>query len=492
MLDFDPDSVPLLSGHFIDGALVTGEGEGLEVRRASDGKIYAQVPLASAAIVDRAVASADMAFRSSGWTTCAPRERARLLRRWADLIDQHRDELARLESVGSTRLISETHAGDVPATAETIRFFAELADKVGGEVAATQSDLVGLVIREPIGVVAAISPWNFPLSLSAWKIAPALAAGNAVVLKPSELTPFSVMRLAELAIEAGLPPGIFNIVQGDGPVTGDALCRHPLVGKITFTGSSRTGAQIMATSAMTGIKPVTLELGGKSPQVVFSDVPDRDKLARLIARSFLGNAGQVCVAGSRLVVQRTIADELVERIAALAAEVKPGPTWRAATTFSPIISGRQAARIDAIVGATLSAGAEAVIGAGRLPVDHGGIYYRPTILRSVGAGMPAVEEEIFGPVLTVQTFETEEEALALAEHPTYGLNAGLHTADLNRAMRCIRKLQAGTIWVNRYGRSGDFILPTGGYKQSGIGKDLGREAFEASLKSKTVLMDISA
>lgn len=492
MLDFDPDSVPLLSGHFIDGSLVVGDGEGLEVRRASDGKIYAQVPVASTETVDRAVASADRAFRTSGWATCAPRERARLLQRWADLIDQHRDELARLESAGSTRLISETHAGDVPATAETIRFFAELADKVGGEVAATQADLVGLIIREPIGVVAAISPWNFPLSLSAWKIAPALAAGNAVVLKPSELTPFSVMRLAELAIEAGLPPGIFNIVQGNGPVTGDALCRHPLIGKITFTGSSRTGAQIMATGAMTGIKPVTLELGGKSPQIVFADVPDRDKLARVIARSFIGNAGQVCVSGSRLVIQRAVADELVERIAAIATKVKPGPTWQSATTFSPIISERQAARIDSIVGATLSAGAEAVIGVGRLPVEHGGIYYRPTILCSVGAGMPAVEEEIFGPVLTVQTFETEEEALALAEHPTYGLNAGLHTADLNRAMRCIRRLQAGTIWVNRYGRSGDFILPTGGYKQSGIGKDLGREAFEASLKSKTVLMDISA
>ncbi|HMR33494.1 MAG TPA: aldehyde dehydrogenase family protein [Geminicoccaceae bacterium] len=492
MLDFDPDSVPVRSGHFIDGALVADEAERLEVRRASDGRIYAEIPTASATVVDHAVASADRAFRTSGWTRCAPRDRARLLRCWADLVDEHRDELSRLESAGSTRPISETHAGDVPATAETIRFFAELADKVGGEVAATKADHLGLVIREPIGVVAAISPWNFPISLSAWKIAPALAAGNAVVLKPSELTPFSVMRLAELAIAAGLPPGILNIVQGNGPETGDALCRHPLIGKITFTGSSRTGAQIMAASAMTGVKPVTLELGGKSPQIVFADVPDLDKLARLIARSFLGNAGQVCVAGTRLIVHRSIEAPLVERIAAVARDVKPGPTWCSTTTFSPIISERQAGRIDSIVGASLAAGAEAVIGAGRLPVDHGGIYYRPTILRSVRTGTPAVEEEIFGPVLTVQSFETEEEALSLADHAVYGLNAGLHTADLNRALRCVRRLQAGTIWVNRYGRSGDFILPTGGYKQSGIGKDLGREAFEANLKSKTVLMDISA
>ncbi len=492
MLDFDPDTVPAPSGHFIDGALVPGEGERLEVRRASDGRIYADIPVASAETVDRAVRSADLAFRTSGWAISAPRDRARLLGRWADLIDAHRDELARLESVGSTRPIAETRVGDIPATAETIRFFAELADKVSGEVAATRADHLGMVIREPIGVVAAITPWNFPISLSAWKIAPALAAGNAVVLKPSELTPFSVMRLAELAVEAGLPPGILNVVQGAGRETGDALCRHPLVGKITFTGSSRTGAEIMAAGAMSGVKPVTLELGGKSPQVVFADAPDLDRLARLIARSFIGNAGQVCVAGTRLIVHRSIEAALTGRIAAAAAEVKAGPTWRADTSFSPIISERQGARIEAIVGASVAAGAEVVTGGGRLPADHGGVYYQPTILASVSAETPAVVEEVFGPVLTVQSFETEEEALGLADHPVYGLAAGIHTADLNRALRAVRRLQAGTVWVNRYGRSGDFILPTGGYKQSGIGKDLGREAFEANLKSKTVLMDLSA
>lgn len=482
-------------GLFIGGKRIETPGS-YPLVDPSSGREFARAAQAGAKEVDTAVAAARAALEGP-WGRMRPHEREGCMLRLADLMEAHGRELSEIETLCSGRLLGNTLGVDVQYSAHVLRYMAGWASKISGETKrisvpyVPQGDLIGMTLREPVGVVAAIVPWNVALGIAVWKIAPALAAGNAVVLKPSELTPFSVMRLAELAIAAGLPPGIFNIAQGDGPVTGDALCRHPLVGKITFTGSSRTGAQIMAAGALAGIKPVTLELGGKSPQIVFADVPDLDKLARLIARSFLGNAGQVCVAGSRLVVQRAIEAELVERIAAIAGEVRPGPTWRTATTFSPIISERQAARIDSIVGASRSAGAEAVIGVGRLPVEHGGIYYRPTILRSVRAGMPAVDEEIFGPVLTVQAFETEEEALSLADHPVYGLNAGLHTADLNRAVRCIRQLQAGTIWVNRYGRSGDFILPTGGYKQSGIGKDLGREAFEANLKSKTVLMHIS-
>ncbi|TSD88773.1 aldehyde dehydrogenase [Mycobacterium sp. KBS0706] len=489
MLDFDPTAVAIPAGHFIDGRVVAGQGVAIAVRRPSDSALYADLPVASADLVDGAVSNAAEAQRRTDWASRAPRERARVLRRFADLIEARAEELGRLEALGSTRPIAQALAVDVASTAEGFRFFAEYADKLGGEVAATRSDSLGLVISEPYGVVAAITPWNFPLSMASWKAGPALAAGNAIVLKPSELTPFSTVLLAQLAVEAGVPPGIFNVVQGTGAVTGDALCRHPLVGKISFTGSTRTGAAIMAASAASGAKPVTLELGGKSPQLVFADTPSVDRTARQVAAAILGNAGQVCVAGSRLIVQRRLRDEMVERLTALFAEVRPGPTWRQDTSFSPIISTPQADRIDGIVRRSLAAGARAVTGGRRLAAIQDGAFYEPTILTDVTDDMPAVREEIFGPVLTVQAFDDEEEGLALADHPDYGLAAGVHTADLGRAMRAVRRLQAGTVWVNRYGRTADFILPTGGYKRSGIGKDLGRQAVEANLRHKSVLIE---
>jgi aldehyde dehydrogenase (NAD+) len=347
------------------------------------------------------------------------------------------------------------------------------------------------VIAEPIGVVGAIAPWNLPLVMASWKCAPALAAGNAVVLKPSELTPFSALRLAELAVAAGVPAGIFNVVNGLGHTTGDAIARHPGIGKVTFTGSTRTGAQIMSTCAMSGPKPVTLELGGKSPQIVFDDIDDVDRVAEVIARAILLNAGQVCVAGSRLLVQRKIADQLLDRIVALALRVKVGPTWSADTNFPPIISGAQAERIAAIVDRTLGAGASALVG-GRFRGDpQQGAFYEPTVLVGVDAAMEAVREEIFGPVMTVQRFDDEEEAFALANDSKYGLAAGVYTSNVNRALRAVRWLQAGTVWVNRYGRSSDFIIPTGGYKQSGIGKDLGKQAYESNLRYKSALIAIA-
>jgi aldehyde dehydrogenase (NAD+) len=336
-------------------------------------------------------------------------------------------------------------------------------------------------------VVAAIAPWNFPITQAITKIAPALAAGNAVVLKPSEMTPFSAVALAELAIQAGIPSGILNIVQGTGAVTGDLLCRHPLVGKISFTGSTRTGEAIMVASAQSGIKPVTLELGGKSPQLVFADVADLDRVAQAIAASLLNNAGQVCVAGSRLIVQRSIEAPLLERIIAQTKAIRPGPTWAASTSYSPIISHPQMARIDGIVRRAIDGGASALAGGGPLDTASGGAYYQPTILSGVVAGSEAVREEIFGPVLTVQGFDDEDEGLALTDH-RYGLAAGVYTSDISRALRARRRIQAGTIWVNRYGRSADFIIPTGGYNHSGIGKDLGRQAVEANLRHKSTLI----
>ncbi|MFV3130995.1 aldehyde dehydrogenase family protein [Niveispirillum sp. KHB5.9] len=490
MSAFDPDSLILPAGsNFIAGRRVAGVGAEIAVRRPSDGREYATLDSAGHAQVDEAVRDAQRAYKGSGWAKADPRQRMRVLRRWADLLDAHMEELAVLEAVGSTRTIAECKAWDISYAAECIRFYAEFADKVGGEVAATTPDKLGLTITEPYGVVAAVAPWNLPIVMAVWKIAPAVAAGNSIVLKPSEMTPFSIVRVAELAIEAGLPPGIFNIVQGDGRSVGDTLCRHPLVAKVTFTGSTRTGAAIMTACAETGPKPVTLELGGKSPQLVFADCPDLDKTAAIVARAITLNAGQVCVAGSRLIVQDSVADRVVDLITKRFQALHAAPTWDARSSLSPIISHPQLDRIAGIVGRTVAGGAQLVTGGGRAAGPQDGSYFQPTILAGLDGNAEAVREEIFGPVLTVQTFTDEEQAFMLANDTEYGLAAGVHTGDVARALRAVRGLEAGTVWVNRYGRSNDFMLPTGGFKRSGIGKDLGREAYMANLKVKTALVE---
>ncbi len=486
---FDPASVQPQGYHFIHGQRVNGSNP-ITVYRPSDNVAYAEIPDADADMVNRAVESAQQALKDSGWATRAPRERARVLRRWADLIDAHVQELGRLEAISSTRPVKDAIGWDVPFTAEGIRFYAEFADKHGGDIAATQSNQLGMILAEPIGIVGAIAPWNFPLVMASWKCAPALSAGNAVVLKPSEMTPFSVIRLAELAVEAGLPAGLFNIVTGLGHTTGDALVRHPDIGKVTFTGSTRTGAAIMSACALTGPKPVTLELGGKSPQIVFGDIDNIDTVAATLARALLTNAGQVCVAGTRLLIQENIAEPLLEKIAQHAQHVKAGPTWDEDTSYSPIISQGQAQGIATKVQESLNAGAHAFIGGGFIGNPEQGAYFQPTLLTQVEQKMAAVQEEIFGPVATVQTYKDEEEAFALANDSRYGLAAGVYTSNINRGLRAMRKLQAGTVWINRYGRSADFIMPTGGFKQSGIGKDLGRQAYEANLRHKSVLIGI--
>ena len=315
-LDFDPSTILLPQGHFIGGASYLTDESQIPVYRPSDGQLLGYVPDASAATVDHAVSNALEAWKTSGWATKPPRERAKVLTRWAELIDRNAVNLAQLEAVSSTRPVAEAYASDVPFTAEAIRFFAELADKLGGDFAATRRDSVGFVASEPYGVIGAITPWNFPLSMCSWKCGPALAAGNAVVLKPSELTPFSTLRLAELAIEAGMPPGIFNVVNGHGATTGTALTRHRDISKVSFTGSTRTGAAIMSDAALHGTKPVTLELGGKSPQLVFERVPNLAHTASCIARGFTSNGGQACVAGTRLIVHESIAEPLHRRGAA--------------------------------------------------------------------------------------------------------------------------------------------------------------------------------
>lgn len=488
MLSFDPNSVKIPQGNFIDGKSRYLTGDVIPVRRPSDGKIYAELAEASTEDVDRAVQSAHDAFLNSGWKSCSPRERGAVMRRWADLI-QNDLYLAQLEAVGSTRPISDVIHHEVPFTAEAIRFYAECADKYSGDLFPTRDSSLGLLIPEPYGVIAAIAPWNFPLTTASWKLGPALAAGNTIVLKPSELTPFSTVRLAELAIQAGMPAGVFNVVQGRGGITGNALVTHPLVRKVSFTGSTATGAHIMSAAAHHGTKPVTLELGGKSPQLVFDDAGDIDVLAMRLLRGFTANGGQACVAGTRLIVQTGIAEPLLSKLVDLCKGFQPGMTWNEQTRYAPMIDEKQGLKVQSIVSAAKNQGAEVLVGGERFPDTGDGWYWKPTLLSGVSSDNPAVEQEIFGPVLTIQTFEDEDEGLALASHASYGLCAGLHTLSLPRALHAIRSIDAGTVWVNRYTRTGDFIIPTGGFMSSGIGKDLGRQAFEACHRHKSVLID---
>ena len=485
-LSFDPATVDLPLRHHIGGEFVAADA-GIEVRRPSDGAVHGACPVADATIVDRAVEAAREALRQSGWASARPRERVRALHAWADLIMREAERLGRLESVASTRPIAQSITGDVAITAEQIRFFAEFADKEGGDLVPTAADKLGFVQDEPHGVVGAITPWNFPVSMAGWKLGPALAAGNAVVLKPSEMTPHSALMLAELAVKAGLPKGLVNIVLGDGATTGSAITAHPGIAKVSFTGSTAAGAAIMANVARTGIKPMTLELGGKSPQMVFGDA-DLELAAECVARGILANAGQVCVAGSRLLVEAPVADEIVDRIRKRFGEIAAGPTWHESTSYSPIVSERQLARIDMIVTAAKEHGAEVLTGGSR--IDRPGYFYQPTLLANVDERSPAVTEEIFGPVLSVQRFDTEEEAVGLANRSSYGLCSGVYTRDLSRAVRMSRAMEAGTVWVNRYGRSMDHILPTGGFKGSGLGKDLGRQVYRENRRTKSVLIDL--
>lgn len=489
---FDPDALGLPNGHFIGGVACAERGGGarMAVLRPSDRKAAGDIPVADAELVDRAVRAASAALKDSGWADLAPRERARVLRRWADLIDANRETLCRLEAVVSTRIVGEVRARDVKVCAEVLRYFAEWADKVDGQVTPSPGNALSLVLHEPYGVVGAIVPWNFPLILASWKFAPALAAGNAVVLKPSELTPYSILLVARLAIEAGLPPGLFNVIQGDG-ATGAALVRHPDVAMVTFTGSTATGARILQDVAPS-MKPVTLELGGKGPQLVFADAGSLERIAELVTRGFTINAGQACYAGTRLVVQRSIKDRLLDLILARTAHLTPGATWDSATTLAPVANERQRDRIAAIVSGAVAGGATALTGGGVVEAPVGGCFYGATVLDGVTTGSPAFLEEIFGPVLAVQTFDEEEEGLALADHPTYGLTASVFTGSIDRALRAVRAIQSGTVWVNNYGRGDDMTLPFGGYKRSGLGREMGRIGYEKYLKTKAVWIQFDA
>ena len=456
-------------------------GNTLEVVNPATEETLAEVQSASEVDVAQAVASARTCFESDEWRGLTARKRGEVLYRAGQLLVERRNDIAKLETLQNGKPLFESKI-DVTMTAETLKYYGGWADKLSGDVLpASTGDLV-YTTREPLGVVGAIVPWNFPLNLASWKVAPALAAGCTVVLKPAPETPLTALALAELLQDAGLPPGAFNVVAGDGPTTGAALVQHPDVDKIAFTGSTEVGKQVMRNAAST-VKRVTLELGGKSPNIIFGDA-DLDAAVRGAINGIFYGKGEVCAAGSRLLVQQSVHAEVVEQLASRAAKMVPGDPFLKTTRLGAIVSKRQHDRVLSYVAAGKKE-AELIAGGNAVQVDGKGYFVEATVFDGAKPGMKIVDEEIFGPVLSVLSFDDDDEAVALANETRYGLAAGIWTSDIGRAFRVARAIRAGTVWVNTYNLY-DPAAPFGGFKASGFGRDLGREALDGYTDTKTV------
>ena len=433
--------------------------------------------------VDRAVKAARKAFESGPWPAMRPAERQRLLWKLGDLILEHADELARLETLDNGKPIFESRQVDIPMVANCFHYFAGWATKLAGETLPVNPAFFTYTLREPLGVVGAIIPWNFPMIMVGWKAAPALATGNCVVLKPAELTPLTAIRIGELALEAGLPPGVFNVVPGKGSVAGEALVAHPGVDKITFTGSTEVGRHIMKKCA-DGMKKVTLELGGKSPNIVFADA-DLDAAVRGAANGIFYGKGEVCAAGSRLLVEASIHDALVAKLAERSAKIQPGDPLDPKTRLGALVSAAQMNKVLGYVDTGTREGAKLVAGGKRAPVQGKGYFVQATVLDQVENRMTVAQEEIFGPVLSVIRFEGVDDAVRKANDVVYGLAAGIWSRDVKNAHAVARRLQAGTVWINAYNFY-DAGMPFGGYKASGFGRDLGPDCLREYTQVKSV------
>jgi gamma-glutamyl-gamma-aminobutyraldehyde dehydrogenase len=472
---------------FIDGRFVdAASGETFPTENPATGEVLAHVAAGGGEDIDRAVAAARRSFESGAWSRLAPAARKVALLRYADAIEAASDELATLDSLEAGKPITDTRDVDVPDTVKTLRWYAEAIDKVFDAVAPTGPEALGLIVREPIGVVGAVVPWNFPILMAMWKIAPALAAGNSMVVKPSRLSSLSAIRLAELAAEAGIPDGVLNVVPGPGGAAGAALGRHMDVDKVTFTGSTEVGRLFLQYSSESNLKAVTLELGGKSPAVVLASAPSMDVVVEQVLFGALMNMGENCSQGSRLIVHRSVQEELVERLAAGLSAWPVGDPMDPATRVGPMIEQPHLEKVLGYIERGRAEGARVAAGGRRVLEDTGGYYVAPTIFDGVRNDMTIAREEIFGPVLSTIGFETEEEAIRLANETSYGLAAAVYTHDLDAAFRVSRALRAGTVGVNAYSE-GDITTPFGGYKQSGFGgRDKGLEALEQYTEKKTI------
>lgn len=470
--------------HIIDGARsAASDGATMQVVSPLDGRVLTTVPKGTKADAEAAVAAARTAFDDGRWSDRAPAERKAVMLRWAALIEENALELAVLGVRDNGTEIGMAVKAEPLSAAATIRYYAEAIDKLYGEIAPTGHGNLGLVHREPVGVVGAIVPWNFPLMIGAWKLGPALAAGCTVVLKPAETASLTLLRLAELALEAGLPAGVLNVVTGEGAVIGAAIAESMEVDVLVFTGSGPTGRRLLEASARSNLKRVYLELGGKSPNIVFADTADLDEAAKVSANGIFRNSGQVCVAGSRLLVERAVHDVFVEKLAAHARTMKVGDPLDVATAAGAVNSLRQLEQNLGFVEEARAAGRE-IMGGNRILEETGGYFMEPTIVTGVSPQDRLAQEEVFGPVLAVMPFDTEDEAVALANGTDFGLAAAVWTADLSRAHRMVRRIRAGIVHVNTYGGS-DLTVPLGGVKQSGNGHDKSLHAFDKYLDLKT-------
>jgi len=476
----------LIAGEWCDAA----SGETFESFNPFTGKAWARVPRAAVADVDRAVKSARNAFEDPSWRSLNATERGKLLHRLGDLVAAHADELAALETRDNGKLINEMSA-QLHYMPEWFRYFGGLADKVEGRVIPIdRPGMFNYTLEEPLGVVAAITPWNSPLMLGAWKLAPALAAGNTFVWKPSEHSSVSALEFGKLFEQAGFPPGVVNIVTGFGNEIGDALVGHPKVAKVAFTGGDATGAAVYATAAR-GVKPVTLELGGKSANIVFEDA-DFDNAVKGVVSGIFAATGQTCVAGSRALIQRSIYDKFIDAFVEFAKTAKMGDPLDKSTQVGPITTRPQYQKVLDYIEIAREEGARCVLGGGpaNRPECGDGWFIEPTVFADVRPEMRIAKEEVFGPVLGVIPFDDEDDAIRIANSSVYGLAAGVWTRDIGRCLKMASRLEAGTVWINTY-RVSSYLSPFGGYKRSGFGRESGLLAIREYLQEKSVWIDTS-
>ena len=454
-----------------------------------NGEKISEIQVSDEADVDEAVKSSRAIFEKGQWSNMPPAAKKKVMHKIADLIEGSMLELAVLGVRDNGTEINMAYKAEPGSAAGTFRYYAEAIDKVYGEISNTSNDFVGLIQREPVGVVGAIVPWNFPLMIGAWKIAPALAMGNSVVIKPSEAASLSILRLGEICLEAGLPPGTLNIVTGNGRTTGQALARHMDVDVLTFTGSGNTGRQLLEYSAQSNMKRVYQELGGKSPNIIFSDTDNLEEAAKVSAMGIFRNSGEVCVAGSRLLVEDKIHDEFLNLISKFSSKLKIGDPLNIQNDVGAINSESQLQSDMDFVKKAETEGGIVELGGKRVHEATGGFYMEPTIVSSVKKDMDIFQNEVFGPVLTVTSFSNEEEAVQLANGTSFGLASGVWTTNLSRAHRMIKKIKAGTVFVNTYGGS-DNTLPLTGVKQSGNGSDKSLHALDKFTDLKSVWMKL--
>ena len=456
-------------------------GKRFQVTNPATEEVLGEVAYAGDAEVEAAVQAARTCFESSAWRGMPARKRGELLYRAGDLLEKKSDEVARIETQQNGKPFFESKI-DVAMTVETLRYYAGWTDKLTGDTLPSNGPFFIYTVREPVGVVGAIVPWNFPLNLAGWKFAPALAAGCTVILKPASETPLSALAMADIMLEAGFPPGAFNVIPGGGSTTGRALVKHPGVDKISFTGSTEVGKQIMRDAADT-VKRMTLELGGKSPNIIFADA-DLKAAVRGAQNGIFYGKGEVCAAGSRLLVEKSVHDQVVEELAARAKKLTPGDPFDKNTRLGAVVSKKQQETVMAYIAAGKKE-ASLVAGGNAAKVNGKGYYVEATVFDGAKPGMKIVDEEIFGPVLAVMTFDGVDEGIKLANQTIYGLAAGIWTKDIQKAITVARAVRAGTVWINTY-NSYDSAAPFGGFKASGFGRDLGKESLNGYTESKSV------